>query len=638
MRIKEIIAFSALAIAAPFVAQADPPTPDPAPNGSVIETRINIDVDKKTDTVHLVSDTNDPDIITKVYILKHADPYELRPYIRTAVGAHRIDGDSTFVECIKFSDGTGALIVSGEDYKFDHDKLSEMAGRDCLCVDEIVEMLDQPKITSSSGQPKLMFFPKYRSAAEIDQLMRNVGLNGVGDRAELQYGSDRSAVDPGLNAVLFYPNSYNMNNVKERLALYDQPLPEAKVTVTVYELDTENDGKIGVDFQAWKNGPGTELFTVNSQFMHGMSPQGIVNATQWSNAKYIDFSPRWNTRFLDFLEAKGRAKVIVQGALNIRNNTAGHLSNITGVPYYADGTPVANNALYDYEDILGEWYPWGTPGAADTMYTEYTLRAFDTHGTMITLSANMIPGTIRIARVKDDGNNTIYSLQITEGSGSFVKDGKDLGKKVTECYGVEVLQDSGGTDGVFTGWTAHTFNWMHDANMMVQRGFRRATRISYYGFEMDIVPTICEESTTLDIHMENTSLLGFTENANGGAALPRTNVSTVNVRLMCDNKYDQFFIGGLEKLARVRSVSKVPWLGSIPLLGYLFSSESEVTKKTKLVAVVQCKHQSPSEVPGADFDAVKSKISKSTKALDSNTYGFDQFLLDPDKKKPAPLP
>jgi type II secretory pathway component GspD/PulD (secretin) len=122
------------------------------------------------------------------------------------------------------------------------------------------------------------------------------------------------------------------------------------------------------------------------------------------------------------------------------------------------------------------------------------------------------------------------------------------------------------------------------------------------------------------------------------AAVPRTSVSEVNTTIMCDNEHREFFIGGLEKLSRVRSVSKVPWLGSIPLLGYLFSSESEVTRKHQLVAVVRCEHQMPLEVPTDDFNKTKDKVLESTKDLDSNTYGFDQFLLDSEKKTLDPLP
>ena len=156
---------------------------------------------------------------------------------------------------------------------------------------------------------------------------------------------------------------------------------------------------------------------------------------------------------------------------------------------------------------------------------------------------------------------------------------------------------------------------------------------------MSITPSICSETTTLVINMRNTSLIGFTENANGAAGAARTLASEVNTTVMVNNKNKQFLIGGLEKTARVSSVSKVPWLGSLPLIGFIFGSESEVTKKSQLVTVVECEHQTPTQVMHADFkDAVKVIDEDHEDVGTGNSYGFDQFLLDKDKMSLEPLP
>ena len=68
----------------PAYLNADPPTPDFL--RSQVQAHLRIDVDKETDTVHFISTDNDPYIHTKTYVLKHADPYEIRPYLREAVG------------------------------------------------------------------------------------------------------------------------------------------------------------------------------------------------------------------------------------------------------------------------------------------------------------------------------------------------------------------------------------------------------------------------------------------------------------------------------------------------------------------------------------------------------------------------
>ena len=86
-----------------------------------------------------------------------------------------------------------------------------------------------------------------------------------------------------------------------------------------------------------------------------------------------------------------------------------------------------------------------------------------------------------------------------------------------------------------------------DHNLNVQKNFQRDTQISSYGFQMTITPTICSDSTSLALYMQNTSLMGFTENANGAAGAARIMTSEVNTELMVNNKNKRFIIGGLEK-------------------------------------------------------------------------------------------
>lgn len=623
-----------------LTAHADPPTPAPRPSN--ILTNMRMEIDKDTDTVHLISTNNDPDIITKTYVLKHADPYELRPYLRTAVGAEMITGGDSWVECIKYNDGTGILIVSAEDYRFSKEELKKHGGdENCLCIDEIVEMLDQPKITSSSGSARFIYFPEFRSAQEISDLVFNVGLNHLNDRAELLRGADTRVVDPGLNAVILYSPQYNVKNIEEMLEVYDRPLPEVKVDVGVYEVAYENDSKIGVDFQAWKNGPGADLFSVAARFAQGMSSQGVPNATGWGSTKYIQISPRWNSRFIDFLAAKGKAKTIVEGTLVIRNNEQGYLENTTRIPNFTDGTPIADRVLLDYEELFGNWATWGTAGvAADGGYEEYTLRAFDTSGQMITLNTPF-RGTVRIGRMADNGDATTpYTLQIINGTGAFfVKDGKNLGTRVNECYNLEIMIDGAGPGAAFTDWVAYTSQWETDKNFTIQKNFQRDTQLSSYGFQMTVTPTVCADTTVLDLNLQNTSLLGFTENANGAAGAARTSRSEFNTRLMVNNQNKRFIIGGIEKVSLVKSVSKVPWLGSLPIIGYIFASESTVVKKSQLVTVLNCQHQQPgTAVPARIYGEIEKTRKALKKAPNQYNYGFDQFHLDPNKRSLDPLP
>ena len=122
-----------------------------------VEAKLLIPVEKNTRTLHFIRDNNDPRVITKSYLLKHADAYEIRDCLREMVQSKRVGntsllqnypvntsaapvpynqattsqvqpstpvtaqptfapalqlGSNTAVECLKFTDGTGILLIS----------------------------------------------------------------------------------------------------------------------------------------------------------------------------------------------------------------------------------------------------------------------------------------------------------------------------------------------------------------------------------------------------------------------------------------------------------------------------------------------------------------------------------------------
>ncbi len=318
------------------------PTPQPFP--SQLQPQIHLQVKDSDKNIHFINANNDPDVVTKVYVLKHADPEELRPYLRTAAMMNRIKPDTSKVECIKFNDGTGALLVSAEDFRF-------MKQRNGMGFDEMVEALDKPDITSSAGTVSYLYFPKYTSAQWLYDKLYNVGLNHSNDPDELQGGKDKVFVDSELNGLVLYVPNYNIKNINEMIRQYDVPIAEVSVKYSIYEIDTENDGTIGVDFQAWKNGPGRDFFAVASRYGHGwdfvtMNPS-MPNIGD-SHTQYVNFSPKWNTKYLDFLVAKSKASIVTSGQLALQNNQEGYVESLNRIPNYQDGKKIPDRGVMSY--------------------------------------------------------------------------------------------------------------------------------------------------------------------------------------------------------------------------------------------------------------------------------------------------
>ena len=651
-KIRQVLALGAAALA-PLSAMAyDEATP--LPDKSQTQTHLRLNIKDETKAIHFINTNNDPDIFTKTYVLKYADPYELRPYIMSAVRSERVRGDATKVEVIKYEDGTGILIVSAEDYRFD----KPQGG---MSIDEIVATLDLPKVSSSSGHKYYLYFPKYWDASSLKTVIDQVGMNLKNDPYELEGGKDSVSVDTGLNAMLFYTPPYSVKTVENMLKLYDTPTSETLIKYTIYEISSEDDGSVGVDFQAWKNGPGSDLFAVGSRWTNGWDPSTMnvasSNTVRNGYTKYVNFNPKWNTKYLDYLAAKSHAKIITAGQLAIMNNTEGYIENTTSLADIEDGAAIASNtSIGSYQRLTDEsWDNGGGTNAAN--YNNYRINgAIDYEGNSIsmfksdgTTAIGAAPAqAVDLAITKSTvGSETYYYIKLDSECDAyfFSYTGQNLGKEV-RCLDAELQRCSRTLTGVSGGanvysytWTTQTA-WQTDQNYTIAKDVQRDTKVNSYGFILSLKPSVCEKATTLTIDMTNTNLIGFKDNG-----IPRTTKSEVKTTVMVENGGQKFVIGGLDKKQLVRSVSKVPWLGDIPGLGWAFSSESEIMKKSQIIAVVECIPAMPKEKLSDEVINTITGIKKDIdnfgiKAgfIDQNDYGFNQFLLDKNKTRLDPLP
>jgi len=513
-------------------------TPTPVPKPTQVQPQLNVAIDKATNEITFVNTNNDPFVYTKVYKLKSADPYEIRPYIMSAVRSRRIDTNETKVEAIKYADGTGMVIVSAEQYRFE--KLENG-----MTIDQVVEMLDRPNLSAQAGRRFFVYYAKYFDASTLANLIRQVGIMHADDDMELD-GVDTVKADNGMNALLFFCTPISQKNIESLLAQYDGPASEAMIEYTIYEVDYENDGNVGMDFQAWKNGPGADLFAAGATYLNGWDPLigTMGNATDLvkdAHVNYVNFNPKWNSKYLDFLVSKSKAKVVTSGSIDVWNKGTGTIESVTRFPVIGDG-----EVTVDGEDVV----------------TETT------------------------TTVVDGGTPTTTTTSVATPTSTTEKSYKN-----------------------------------------------RATSNAEFGFQMTVLPEVYGKSTILSVNMSNTNLLGFHSDGT-----PRTSRTRMSTTLQVNNDGNTFYVGGLEKSDLVRSVNKVPFLGDIPILGWVFTGETETVKKSQLVAVLTVKPIIPTtEIPGEMKklgDETKKRIDDfGIKFFDEeeNEYGFDQYWLDKDK-------
>ena len=383
---KKIFAVAAIsgALAASAAAEAIPGVPRDSNFGNTggydatrIEARLMVPVKGDTKTIHFVRDNNDPRVVTKTYVLKNVDAYEFRDYIRQMVQSKRVGnatqqqqypantapplpttttgapqltsataqpgyapavqlGSNTAVECLKYADGTGLLIVSAEEYRFkDHDN--------GIGIDTLVATLDNPELGAlNSGCQMFIYMPKFVPARNLMPLIENLGMN-ISDVSELWQGQDIVAYDPDLNWLIFDVSNYSCYNIDKMLRKFDVPIPQVRLKIKVYELDDEHDDRIGLDFQSWKNNQGVDFFSIGGRYRNNWAAAyggGWGPGFGSERTSYFNFNPKWNTRYIDLLAARGNAKVVHQGELVIRNNTPASFARTTQIFYMDDSQPV----------------------------------------------------------------------------------------------------------------------------------------------------------------------------------------------------------------------------------------------------------------------------------------------------------
>lgn len=348
-----------------------------------VEARIVVPLKENAEAVHFIRDNNDPRVITKTYLVKNVDAYNFRDYLRQMVQSKRVGntslvqqyptnvnntatvngntvtlpvtstvsqltlnppnaqvgytpvaqlGSNTAVECLKYVDGTGLLLVSAEEYRFkDHPN--------GMGIDTLVATLDDPALGAISyGNPFFIYMPKFVPARNLQPLIQNVGMN-ISDATELWQGQDLVAYDPDLNWLIFDVENYSANNIAEMLKKYDVPIPQVRIKVTVYEIDSENDDKMGIDFQSWKNNQGADFFSGGGRYRNNWNAlydaTGLSQAAGSERSSFYNFNPKWNSRYIDFLTSMGKAQVMLTGEMCVRNSATATLERMTHI-FYSD--------------------------------------------------------------------------------------------------------------------------------------------------------------------------------------------------------------------------------------------------------------------------------------------------------------
>jgi type II secretory pathway component GspD/PulD (secretin) len=268
---------------------------------------------EKVQKITFVEDDAQKNMAAKIYTLKHTKAADLAPFITSAVVRYcRESNVSTMA-----SGGRELLIVSTGENMIEY-------------VDKLVEMLDHKAPMDKTGSNITgngieygSYTPKFRGDKSMLEVIVDGGVASSSEDGRVKYDKKR-------NMFYFKDTPATVADIKAKLAWLDRAIPQARVELSVYAVRESDLKDIGIDYLAWKNGPGLNLFSTgydalnlratqeifNRLLAHGVDLAG--NLTYGFGGFYT--APAFDMSFLRLLQQDGKATVSATASLMISNN------------------------------------------------------------------------------------------------------------------------------------------------------------------------------------------------------------------------------------------------------------------------------------------------------------------------------
>jgi len=171
---------------------------------------------------------------------------------------------------------------------------------------------------------------------------------------------------------------------------------------------------------------------------------------------------------------------------------------------------------------------------------------------------------------------------------------------------------------VGTDWPIANYSYNEETDRFVITGWEYKS----YGILLQVTPTINKNGyVTLKLHPEISDQDGVIDFQ--GAQVPILVTQSADATVMIKDG-DTLVIGGLLKDKKVKTISKVPFLGDIPILGLLFTHKKETLEKNDLLIFI-----TPHIISGEKM----GKRVKITKVLDETKAADDLAKAKEEKAR-----
>ena len=260
-----------------------------------------------TQTLRFVQDDAQDYMVSKIYKLKYVQANDIVPFVQGMVMRYNMNSS-----------------VGSIEYGTDNRQLLTVTCpvRMMPYVDDFIVKVDRDikidgrtpeDVIRGTGITRAVYRPKYRSG----QAVLNVLVNSVIGAGP--YGSVY-AWDADSNQIYWKDNSSNSEYVFQFLGYLDRPAPQITLEFTVREVRESTLRDIGIEYLAWKNGPGMNIFETAFE-VFSVNSAGTAALQSLSGPVGGFFTaPQFDMSFVRFLQQSGNAEITNSATLTVTNS------------------------------------------------------------------------------------------------------------------------------------------------------------------------------------------------------------------------------------------------------------------------------------------------------------------------------
>ncbi|MFO7899731.1 MAG: hypothetical protein R6V58_11810 [Planctomycetota bacterium] len=242
------------------------------------------------------------DYVTRVFELQNAGVMEVLPYVNEAVRPE--SGSARTLKYVDPETKKERNFIQVVAPKF------QMAG-----IEQLVKAFDLAGVTSSPGDTRFFYRMKHRNAGDVNTILRQTELSGEGD----------SAVDPQTNTLYFRDSQSDFSRGYATVKFMDVPVPQVELEVKIYEIDKDDQWKIGLHWDAWKNMLSGGVFWGDGDLARAAGADGFNTMLGVGGPALA--------QFLNYVAKQGDAKIITNTRVSVQNGQIATISSLKRIPY-----------------------------------------------------------------------------------------------------------------------------------------------------------------------------------------------------------------------------------------------------------------------------------------------------------------